>query len=104
MLVAKYDNIDITFDVPYDQFGSFIKSKRNSITRFKNLILPCEGLSLHLREKDAIKWFDEFSNTVRFRCNEIGYQDHTFQIGDTPGKGTYRIVSFVDDKLEKSFK
>lgn len=56
MLVAKYDGIDVTFDVPYNELGSYIKSKRNSITKFKNLILPCTGLSLYITEKDSLSW------------------------------------------------
>ena len=82
MLVAKFDDIDITFDVPFNQIGSYIKSKRNSLTMFKNLIMPCQGLSLHLREKDAVARFDDLSNTVKFECNDIGIQDHIFKIGD----------------------
>ena len=104
MLVAQYDNIDITFDVPYDQTGSFIKSKRNSITKFKDLVIPCTGLNLHITEKDAISWQNQVSNTIRFDCDENGYQDHIFQIGDMQTKGKYRMLAIVDDQLEKSFK
>lgn len=62
-LQAKYSDIEFYFNVPYDVRNSYIKSVRNSVIKFDNLVLPCQGLTLHLKEKDVIT-SDEFSNTI----------------------------------------
>lgn len=77
LLQAKYDGIELFFNIPYDTVNSYIKSVRNSVIKFEDLVLPCQGLSLHLKEKDVIR-ADDFSNTIRFNCEEVGLQEREF--------------------------
>lgn len=79
-------------------YTSYIQSLRNSITVFKNLVLPCEGLNLHMLESDGYINGAETSNTIRFDCDSIGYHegDDIFRLDNSnAGTGEYRLVSFV---------
>jgi hypothetical protein len=99
--VVKYENVDLYYTVPYDGVeNQFIKSKRNSLIRFFNLNLPCNGLRLHLKEKDAIEAWSDTSNTVKFDCSTIGVNENLFWIGDDPSRGKYRMISTVSPLFE----
>jgi hypothetical protein len=63
LLQAKFDGIELYFNIPYDNKNSYIKSVRNSVIKFEDLVLPCQGLSLHMKEKDIIR-ADDYSNTI----------------------------------------
>jgi hypothetical protein len=52
-LIVMYDHMDLSYNIPYDRIENrWIKSKRNSVIKFYDLMLPCNGLRLHLKEKD----------------------------------------------------
>jgi hypothetical protein len=102
LLQAKFNDIELYFNIPYDTTNSYIKSVRNSVIKFDNLILPCQGLSLHLKEKDIIR-ADDFSNSIQFDCSEIGPKESEFQIGDALDKGLYRMLSVVSSVDDTSF-
>jgi hypothetical protein len=59
----------------WDEYWSYISSKRNSIIAFENLILPCGSVSgLSLIEKDDFD-SDDYSNTINLDCDMIGVQE-----------------------------
>lgn len=95
-LVIKYEGVDLFYNVPYDNIEDrYIQSKRNSIIRFYDLMIPCNGLRLHLKEKDANKEWDDYSNTISFDCSTYGVTENLFWIGDNPAKGKYRLITTV---------
>jgi hypothetical protein len=84
--------------VPYDGISNqYIKSKRNSVIRFFDLNIPCQGLKLHLKEKDALESWSDTSNTVTFDCDTLGVSENLFWIGDDASKGKYRLISTIAD-------
>jgi hypothetical protein len=96
VLVVKYENVDLYYTVPYDAIeDQYIKSKRNSLIRFFNLVVPCNGLRIHLKEKDKIEAWSDTSNTVKFDCDTIGVTENLFWIGNDPSRGKYRMISTV---------
>lgn len=96
-LVASYDWTGVNYNIPdaTTQNQHFVM-KRNSINDFNNLVLPCNFLTLHLRERDWFADGDEISNTERFDCDTVGYQGITFTIsGSSSNKGQYNLIAFV---------
>lgn len=88
--------------MPYDGIeNQYIKSKRNSLIRFFDLNIPCNGLKLHLKEKDAIEVWSDTSNTVTFDCETLGVSENLFWIGDDASRGKYRLISTVSDRYEQ---
>jgi hypothetical protein len=73
-LVASYDGYHVNYNIPYVSYHSYMKAERNSIIVFDDLVLPCDGLKLHLFEKDITEGKSDISNTLRFNCSEIGFQ------------------------------
>jgi hypothetical protein len=43
---AKFDDIFFTFNIPFEENYSYITSKRNSVTAFYDVILPCKNLKI----------------------------------------------------------
>jgi len=72
-LVASYDGHDGNYYIPSFSRYSYMEAERNSIIVFNDLVLPCEGLKLHLIEKDMTNWGTDYSNTLRFNCSDIGF-------------------------------
>lgn len=101
-LIITYNDSSLTYAVPEEGIGSVIRSKRNSIVRFTNLILPCEGLTLQLKEKDFFRNYrSELSNEGTFNCSELGVQEGAFHVGDDISRGRYRLVSNLVNSVEE---
>jgi len=79
-LVASYDGHQVNYNIPYVSRYSYMEAERNSIIVFENLVLPCEGLKLHLFEKDTTHGSSDISNTLRFNCSNIGFQSGVLRI------------------------
>ena len=63
-------------------------------------MIPCNGLRLHMKEKDSNAEWDDFSNTVSFDCSTYGVTENLFWIGSDPSKGKYRLITTVQDIYE----
>jgi len=101
---VSYDHLDLNYAVPYDATeNKWIKSKRNSIIRFYYLMLPCNGLTLHLKEKDYYESQSVSSNLVSFDCERIGVAENLFWIGNNPAKGKYRMITTILDRYEEEY-
>lgn len=44
--LVSFQDTELTYSIPSEESNQFIWSKRNSIVKFNNLILPCEGVKL----------------------------------------------------------
>jgi len=101
-LEAKLDDeIDFTFNIPFEESYSFIQSKRNSVIAFYDIILPCKNLTINMKEKGRS---GSESNTIKFDCDKLGVRHDIFQIGDDPARGKYRLISTIStDYTEPSF-
>jgi len=73
------------------------------VIRFYSLLLPCNGLKLHLKEKDQIESLSTTSNTVSFDCDPVGVAENLFWIGNDPSKGKYRMITTVLDRYEEGY-
>ena len=68
-VVASYDGYKVNLNIPYVEFHSYVKMERNSILVFDNIVLPCDGLRIHLLEKDWTLYTSEVSNVIRFNSS-----------------------------------
>lgn len=68
-VVASYDDYKVNLNIPYVTFTTYIKMERNSILAFDNIVLPCDGLRIHLFEKDWSVSTSEVSNVLRCNSN-----------------------------------
>lgn len=72
---------------------------------FYDIILPCNNLRIHIKEKDKISAFDTSSNTINFDCDKLGVRHDEFQIGSDPNRGKYRLITTISTDYDApSFK
>ena len=72
-LVASYDGYRGNYYIPSFSRYSYMEAERNSIIVFDDLVLPCEGLNLHLIEKDMTNYGTDKSSTMSFNCSNVGF-------------------------------
>jgi len=78
-LAIKFESIENLLWVPDDTYFNQIQSKRNSVTVFKGLKVPCfSKLRLRLKEDDISEFFDENSEFGYIDCDQIGAQEINF--------------------------
>lgn len=83
-LEAKFDDIEFTFNIPFEENYSFIQSKRNSVIAFYDIVLPCKNLRILMKEKGKVKGWDNQSNIIKVDCDKLGVRHDNFQIGGDP--------------------
>lgn len=104
-LMAKFDNVEFTFNIPFEENYSYIQSKRNSVIAFYDIVLPCQNLRIHMKEKSYPENWANESNTINFDCDKLGVTHNDFQIGSDASKGKYRLISTISTEYtEASFK
>jgi hypothetical protein len=78
-LAIKLQNVENVIWMPDDTYFSNIQSRRNSLTIFNDLKVPClSKLELSLKEDDTHAWADEVSQVITIDCDQIGAQEVSF--------------------------
>ena len=72
-LAIKLQYVENVMWMPDNTYFSQIQSRRNSLSVFNNLKVPClSKLELSLKEDDTHEWFDEVSEVALIDCDHIG--------------------------------